>query len=218
MFRRMAIVILICFIACGVWSTAYAVGDNPLSRQFLDDTRKAAQKVQAGQTSLQATDTWGEAEVCAYLRDVAWMVYSALDTYSFDKRDVPLNLQDLVTEGYISFWPLNPLNNWEPMRVLSISDGFSPGDLVVQWAPISHQSIVGKIEDYELKPLSYEVAVYGWTEASKPNGRAKPVEENTWALTPRGIVTMLGTATETATQTLDKIRRRVQRQKEEAQK
>jgi hypothetical protein len=210
------VLLLISVTVLGGYSTAWAIGDNPLSKQFLDDARAAEAKVQTGQTALQNKEAWGEAEVCAYLRDAVWMVYSALDAYSFDNRDVPDDLHTLVNDGYISAWPLNPLHNWEPISVLTAADAFSPGDFIVQWAPISHQSIVGRIEDYKLRPLSYEIAVYGWTAEQQASGRAAPVAENTWAVAPRGVVIMFGTATETATQTLDKMRKRIQRQKQEA--
>jgi hypothetical protein len=99
--------------------------------------------------------------------------------------------------------------------VLSIEDGFHPGEMVVQWAPAEFQSMVGPIENHTLRPLSYEIAVYGWTEDAEPYGNAQPMEDNTWATVPQGIVIMLGTYSEPASSTIASISKRLAKEAEQ---
>lgn len=188
-------------------------GETAMGKQFLDQAQKREANVKAGEAELKAHESWGEAELRAYLRDAAWLVYLALNAYSFDKNNVPDDLQELVSAGYMSTWPANPLNDWQPLRVLGVGDAFAAGELVVQWAPVSHQSLVGTLTDYELRPLSYELGIYGLTPDCEPSGPVEHATLNTWAVTPKGVIVMLGSSTESATQTLDKARKRIARAK-----
>lgn len=220
MLRCAIVAIAIAVAWCGWGASAFAAGENPIGKAFLDEAQKFDRNVHEQQSVLQAKDALEEAEVCAYLRDVLWLVYKALDAYNFDRHDVPDELQSLVAEGYISSWPLNPLDEWRPLKVLDVSDGFQPGQLVVQWAPPSHQSLVGSVDDYTLRPLSYQVAIYGWTEKAETYGLDRPMAGNRWAVVPTGIIAMLGTYSEPAAKTLEKMRKRiaqVQHEKEENQ-
>lgn len=207
MLKYTALIVLSCCLALGVWTAAIAAGDHPIARQTLDQVKADETALQAARATLESQETMGEAELCAYLRKALWTVYNALNAYTIDKMDVPDDLQALVTEGYLSAWPDNPLNEWKPMRVLSLGDSFAPGDFVMQWAPSNRMSFVGPVKDAKLRPLSYALAVYGLTEKTEPSGPHAALEHNSWVIIPRGIVALLDTYTESADEMLRKLQR-----------
>lgn len=210
--RFLAMYVITCILVMGQVSLARAAGDTRLGAEWLAKVQDYETRVQDARAALQSQETIGAAQLNSYLRDVAWMVYFALDAYSFDNHDVPDDLHSLVDEGYLKTWPLNPLDEWQPIKVLSASDPFTPGALVVQWAPEPYMSIVGPIDNYKLRPLSYEVAVYGLTEESPAYGPDTPSDTNPWARPLDGVVIMLGSTRESADQTIYKIRRRLAKQ------
>jgi hypothetical protein len=207
MLRRIAAVMFACSLAVGVFSIARAAGEHPIAKQVLDQVNKDQTRVTAARAALEAQETMGEAELCAYFRASLWLVYNALNAYTIDKMDVPDDLQELVSAGYLSSWPGNPLNEWKPMRVLALGDGFAPGEFVMQWAPPHKYSFVGSIKDAKLRPLSYALAVYGLVETTEPTGPHKALDQNSWVITPRGVVALLDTYFESANETLRKLQR-----------
>jgi len=154
-------------------------------------------------------ENWGDAHLAEYSSLAFWLTYHAYTAYLFTYDDIPNDFNDLLTAGFISEIPGNPLREWEPMQVLEISDGFSAGDLVIQTAPASHYSIVGSFESYDLRPLSYELSVYGPSESHFQGVSANPSEGNTWAIQPSGILVMAGVYCESADITLEKIEARL---------
>jgi hypothetical protein len=47
--------------------------------------------------------------------------------YVIERGEVPQNLEQVRSCGYLATWPENPYTNWSPMIVTSIADAFSPG-------------------------------------------------------------------------------------------
>jgi hypothetical protein len=207
MLKYTALIVLSCYLALGVWTAAMAAGEHPVAKKILDQVHTNEADLRVARATLEGQASMGEAELCAYLRKALWTVYNALSAYSIDKMDVPDDLQTLVAEGYLSSWPDNPLNEWKPMRVLNLGDGFAPGDFVMQWAPAYRQSFVGSVKDARLRPLSYAIAVYGLTENTEPSGPHSALDHNSWVIVPRGIVALLDTYTESADETLRKLQR-----------
>lgn len=154
-------------------------------------------------------EDWSDAHLAEYSTDVFWLMYHAYTAYVFRNDRIPDSPDELVSAGLITDIPGNPLRGWESVQVLDTWDGFSAGDLVIQTAPVSHYSLVGSFEDYDLRPLSFELAVYGPREDHFQGVAAAPAEGNTWASQPAGILVMAGVYCETADETLQKIEERM---------
>jgi hypothetical protein len=176
----------------------------------LDDLRSELESIPA--------EDWSDAHLAEYSTDVFWLMYHAYTAYVFTNDRIPDGPDDLASAGLITEIPGNPLHDWAPVQVLEIWDGFSAGDLVIQIAPVSHYSLVGNFESYDLRPLSFELAVYGPREDHFQGVAAAPAQGNTWATQPSGVLVMAGVYCETADETLQKIEERMNRlQDEEAE-
>lgn len=207
---RVSVLIVAAIMCCGMhWRSLPAqAGDNPISTYYREKIARQQQVVddgaarRAAATAPAAIDE--QAEDC---RAVAWLVYFAMTTYVFDNERLPGRLDELVSAGLLREVPLNPLSG-EPVRILSTADAWSSGDVVLQTAPSDYYSIVGDINNYDLRPLSFELAVYG-PEGAMESSRG-PLADNPWAVKPRGAIAMYGTHTEKSAQTtLAKIQQKL---------
>ncbi len=215
--RRCYLLVAMAVFILGLAIPALAVEHASYSEQFLRDLHRSEAKLAELKTQLQASPQLDPATVDAYLVQCVWLVYSALCAYEMDYRDTFTPPADLhVLEGdYIAQWPQNPLHNWEPLRVLSLSDGFSPGDLVLQWCPPEFYSFVGGSSLDNRQPVSFELGVYGAAEDCAPLFDVDKEQYNTWREVPAGTLFMIGTYTETADVTLAKRKRREERKAKE---
>ena len=101
----------------------------------------------AGEMQAKYPADWTADEVDKYLGYSLWSYFSACEIYKEVMGYLPQDPQWLVDVGYLSSWPLNPFDGWRPVRLLTVEDGFSPGDIVVQPCP----------DD----PMAYELGIYG---------------------------------------------------------
>jgi hypothetical protein len=153
-------------------------------------------------------DNWDDAKLSEYGVNVCWLLYHAINSYVFERDELPNSLDDLISAGLITEIPGNPLRNWEPVRMLELSDGFSGLDLVIQKAPYNYQSLVGSFDNYTLQPLSFELAVYGpRVDHYQGSVNSPNVNNKDWALSPAGALLMAGTFSETAETTLQKLQK-----------
>jgi hypothetical protein len=145
---------------------------NGLAAASVVDTKVAAARAGAEQavaelaitaTELQAVAPaqWTAADVQRYFEQAIAAVYFAKVAANWssptDAAQTDADLSQLVELGYLQAWPANPFNNWEPMRTVALSDGFSAGDLVLQTAPPAYHS---KLHG-QLYGVSFCLGVYG---------------------------------------------------------
>jgi hypothetical protein len=100
---------------------------------------------------------------------------------STGRMDETNDLLSLVGKGYLPYWPGNPFNNWEPMRVLHAGDGFSAGDLCMMVCPLAAYSDMGA------GPVaaSYQLFIYGPGESAATLGSIYMAGTNkTWCTPP----------------------------------
>jgi hypothetical protein len=162
------------------------------------------------------SDNWDDAMLSEYGVNVCWLLYYSINSYMSERDEIPNSLNDLVTAGLLNEIPGNPLNNWEPVQMLELGNGFSALDLVIQKAPSNYQSLVGSFDDYSLTPLSFELAVYGPRVDHFQGSAIVPNADNaSWAQSPAGALIMVGTFTETADTTLNKLREYYEQHSEE---
>jgi len=127
---------------------------------------------------------WEPALVEDYLASALWIAYIGTIVSSYEAGNVGLsNLirsDDIIADGFVSVWPGNPFADWRPMAILAPSDGFSPGDLTLQYS-----------YDYF---GSFEAGVYGPDEDMIGlRGAAAPLAQNQgWAVVPNGSLFMMG--------------------------
>lgn len=130
---------------------------------------------------LKATppEMWLDYDVQAYLGQAMWVVYYAYLLYSEEHESLPTSHELFVEDGYLAQWPDNPLNDWRPMRVLNIEDGFSPGDFCLQVCPPEYYSSIG-ID--ETGPSSFELVIYAADMKQALVGAVRPIGRNAeWA-------------------------------------
>jgi hypothetical protein len=61
-------------------------------------------------------------------------------TFGDDVEATNRDLTQLVTLGYLPEWPANPLNDWQAMKVLTATDPFAQGEIVLEVCPDSEQT------------------------------------------------------------------------------
>ena len=149
---------------------------------------------------------WGEAELADYQVNMGITVYNAIVVYCMENDGLTNNLEDIVG-SYLTQWPLNPQNNWEPVRVLSLGDGFSAGDIVYQECPASYCSLVNRIKNGTLTAQSFELSVYGPKIDHGQESNLSLANED-WGVIPEGAIISIGMYTEAAIDVIARIRER----------
>jgi hypothetical protein len=170
------------------------------SRQAVSDI---AEQYKTNRTVLEQTDrsAWTLQQTSDYLYTSLDVVYDGLVFYFVKNGKLPATLESLKGTEYIPVWPDNPYNDWQPVRILSLADDFSAGDVVWQICPPEFYSYVRNT-----RPASCELSIYGPDVKYADFGDAKPASGNTkWAVIPEGAVFMLGQWAEPASVTRKKF-------------
>jgi hypothetical protein len=200
-------------IFLGSAGLAQAQGRPDISQRFKDGVAENEAQLAQLQQELQASPAMDPDKVDAYLVKCLWVVYEALNAYEFDNLYDYHAPQDLhILQGlYIKNWPLNPLNGWQPIRVLSITDPYAPGDIVLQWCPPECYSFCGPDADNRREAYSRAMSIYGATPDTQLLNKPERKTYNEWVVIPAGALYTLDTFSETAQQTLEKAQRRAER-------
>lgn len=146
---------------------------------------------------LQAKDPadWTPAEIDEYLGYSLWSYFSAVEIYKEIMGYLPDDPQWLVDTGYLKTWPLNPFNDWQPVRLLTPADGFSAGDIVVQPGPDGS--------------AAYELGIYGATPDTGLIEWCRPYAgHEDWTAILPGLRYLVGAPAETMTEVSANARRR----------
>lgn len=139
-------------------------------------------------------DEWSIEQTHCYLDTALWVVYYGMNFYFKDTGRLPSDLEALAGTEYVPTWPGNPFEGWEPIQVLTIGAGFSPGDVTWQICPPEYYSYIRNT-----RPVSCELSIFGPDIAyGNDLGDAKPHKKNTWAVIPDGAVFMHGQYAEPA--------------------
>jgi hypothetical protein len=134
-----------------------------------------------------------------YLDASLWTIQCGLTLYFMENGNLPADLDGLAGTSYIPMWPGNPYDQWNPIRVLSLADGFSLGDATLQVCPYEFWSYVKNP-----RPVSCELSIFGPDIEYGQLGDAQPMKANTWVVVPEGAVFMLGQHAEPASVTRQK--------------
>ena len=197
-------------LIAGTTSLASAGAFDSLRDDYIAEGAGHYSALEAARAVLEgkAQSEWTALELQTYLNESLWTVYCGAIAHKFDQDVLPFTMSQLTIGEYMAGWPANPLNDWEPIEILDIADGFSPGDLVLQVAPPEAWSIGGRLVHTE-RPMSFELGIYGPDLQSTQFSSAHPDELNTWAVVPDGTLFMIGTFRETTAQTLAKREDRI---------
>ena len=136
---------------------------------------------------------WTNSQRHDYLEAALWTIFYGLNLYFEENGSLPDDLSELAGTSYIPVWPGNPYNEWKPVQILSLSDGFSPGDATLQVCPHVFWSYI-----QNTRPVSCELSIFGPDMQYGDLGDAQPMKSNTWAVIPDGAVFMLGQHAEPA--------------------
>jgi hypothetical protein len=200
--RSLSLVLICAVISCILCGTRYAAASFP---EFaLDEVRQEVQATADIYNSIRAEleladpATWTVTQTNGYLNAALWVIYDGLKYYFMQNGKLPDTLQELAGTTYIPEWPANLYNDWKPIRILSLADGFSPGEVVWQICPPEFYSCIENT-----RPLSCELSIFGPDIKYGELGDAQPIKPNTWAVTPEGAVFMLGQYSEKASVSLE---------------
>ena len=131
------------------------------------------------------TTEYGDDELKAYLETMMWLVVLAKSHVNggFDEGIHYTNqdLTRLVEMGVMDSWPLNPLNDWNPLIVSDDITAVGPGDILFELCPEAYISM----DDPQLGMQSFNMYLIGGEglELDFP----EPViyaENREWALVP----------------------------------
>jgi hypothetical protein len=111
--------------------------------------------------------TWPPAELDAYLSASLMLVSAGLEYQTASNQTLPFVLTPGSMQGWLKQWPGNPLNAWQPIRVLPEAGGYWPGDIAwVLSPPDKYGAANGR-----LQPGPYSLRIYGG-KAPPKNGAA----------------------------------------------
>jgi hypothetical protein len=201
--------------ALGIIGTAHAADPRDYTdrkQYYRDLVTEQAETLDAARQALQAKPVrdWTDAEVDGYLTQAFWAVYYGLQSYLEENQCLPASTAGLAETEYIPHWPGNPLLDWQPMRVLTVDEGFTAGELVLQICPPEYYS--GLIHPH---PESFELGVYGRSQDVDLPARDDPSIGGPWVVVPAGVLIQGGMFTESSSSTRKKWARMKQRQKDE---
>jgi hypothetical protein len=183
-------------VACAVLLCLFCVPRYAAAQMpdvMIDEAQKVvsdmSQRYQAIRAELEKADrdTWTVAQTHEYLDASLWVIYEGMTYYFMKNGSLPNTLEELKGSVYISTWPDNPFNDWKPIRILTLADSFSPGDVVWQICPPEFYSFIKNT-----RPVSCELSIYGPDVKYADFGDAKADKANKWAVVPEGAVFMLG--------------------------
>jgi hypothetical protein len=210
------------FCSCAVFAWAifvFCLGSaaNADQEEHYDDLIAQAEQYlsEAKQAVIESN---GElADVEQYLYSAMFYIYygKLKANMNFDSNLVATNdLKQLMSLGYLSEWPGNPLNNWEPIEVLSPEDAFAPGELVFALCPTSYASL---IRGNQLAQASFEMFVYGPVAdvADKFTSITQHESNKEWSTPPDGALFGLSYYAESNHARLER-ERRLKEKKEKA--
>jgi hypothetical protein len=211
------ILALIVAYTCTLGSALAADGIDPRMWTDPDQYEKdriiqQAASLEAAKLALEAkpASEWTDADIDEYLNCAFWAVCYGMYCYVGKNHRLPESPVDLAETELLAHWPGNPLRGWQPMRVLAVDDGFSAGDLLLQICPPEYYSGLAQ-------PVarSFEMAIYGRNEDTKPAQDHDPTVGCPWAQFPDGLLALGGMHTEPYTSTRKKWARRKEQQKAE---
>lgn len=151
------------------------------------------------------SEEWTDSQMQTYLYNALWTVFNAMIVYQFEFDEACTSMGDLVSLGYFPEVPGNPYSDWEQMTLETANPTFSPGNLFIVLAPPDFYSYVTDSQgNRELKPLSFELGIFGPTIEFAKTGLAKTDPDSSWAYVPEGTYFLLSTFTETTAQSDEK--------------
>jgi hypothetical protein len=186
MARILLVAGLLCCAACllGTGRSATEKKKDECRRMLTDIT----QQLERQQMELKSAPG-NETAQNQYLLNVLWLAYECKIYANADMDSLVQTTNDdlasVVERGIISSWPGNPLNNWEPVKVLQPGDGFSPGDICLTLCPDEYASTIGCGKTR----VAFDMYIYGTTADAAPIGTIALVGSNKeWDTPPAGIL------------------------------
>lgn len=176
-------------------------------RRWLEKQRRNLQDelevAEAACTTHLVANVWGAEELEEYFSNVHLYIYQSLNqlrnTVKYPAEYVPWDISRLQNYTVLGIVPANPCNGWRPVEFKSIANGFSAGDLLLQFPP-------PEFTPYQVG-ASYFLSIYGPTEdfcastADPYNLGDFRDRWGHWAQLPDGAIRTLGIATQTEIQT-----------------
>lgn len=168
MLVRILLASLAMLICCA--SVASAQEDEDVCGPSISPEESEAQEVQmlvdlnatvAQMSQSMREGGYGNAELKEYLNSMLLLVYRAKARVNrrFDEETGRTNedFSLLVEPGLIESWPLNPLNDWQPVVVSADITAVGPGDILFELCPPEYTSY----EDLQIGLQSFNMYLMG---------------------------------------------------------
>jgi len=217
--RYLCLIFLIAFCVLafsGATSPAKATSQEEMLQTFRDRMASFETAMQNARTVLESKPQaqWSDVEAEEYLVQALWVAFYGNLIQLYENKSQPATGDSFISTSAASSWPDNPFRNWEPMKVLSVDDPFSAGDLVFQPCPSGYESVTGGQIIY----ASFELSIYGADVNHGAYGETGSHPRNSaWARKPEGSLYSLGYWRESSQQTAERHRKR-EKAREEARK
>jgi hypothetical protein len=203
--RAISVLAMAAGFLIGIAGPALATTQDQL-QEFRDELAGFEAAMQDARAVLEAKEQaqWSDAEISDYLYNALWVAFDGNLIHLLESKS-QATTADFQIVSAARAWPGNPFNNWEPMKVLSLDEPFSAGDLVFQLCSSDYASVSGDQIIYS----SFELAVYG-ADVNSPASVATECHPRNaaWARTPQGACYSLGYWREPASRTYEKRRAR----------
>ncbi len=187
--------------------TSHAVTRSTIAETFKKQMRNFQRDMTDAEVVLKAKapGEWSKQELEKYLFNSFFAIYNATAAYTFEYRGVPSSWETLRDLGPLQPWPGNPLDNWDPMKWVTETSDFSPGNMVLQVCPPELYSF-----PENPAPMTFVLSIFGPTENYEP---VNPVVYHApkWGVYPAGTAFMAGFGVEPASVTKKKMDEEKQR-------
>ena len=189
--RSVFLILLASFVMLGAHlvlsTTQVASSERYKSKQleYLHQYERAAIELQEKLTNM-SDEQWSDSDLESYFSHALNASHCAVAVYLEDNSYHPASMVELIGP-YLTQALGNPCASWEPIKLLRIEDGTSPGDMVLQICPPEYYSLVNG----ELLPASYEIGVYAPFPYS-PMQTTVYGKNNAWATVPSGVLYQIG--------------------------
>lgn len=185
---RTSVILILSLVFMSNAASGFAADSTGRDQEYQQRIAELAQRLTEQRAAIEGGEATIE-EIDEYCSTALWLVYTskvyANYTFGADVQTTNDDLDSLVELGYLPLWPGNPVNGWEPMRVLTPADDYSACDLCFAPCPPDYYT---KIKT-GLAALAFDIFIYSPVESHAQFGSITQSGTNKdWSTPPAGAM------------------------------